>query len=96
MACMARICNARTARLTACGEACGVACDRGTRTAMAGRAMTAAACEVPAGARAGSRFQVAAVAEATPTTENVPAAMSAMALDRLDGIVRCRGKGTFP
>ena len=58
--------------------------------------MTAAACAAPAGARAGSRLQVAAAADAAPTTDNAPAAMSAMALDRLDGIVRCRGKGTFP
>jgi hypothetical protein len=37
---MARIWNARTARLTASGEAGG----RATRAVLAGRAMTAAAC----------------------------------------------------
>src|ERR1700733_6070997 len=63
---------------------------------MAGRAMTAAACAAPAGARAGSRLQVAAAADAAPATVNAPAAMRATALDRLDGTVRCRGKGTFP
>jgi hypothetical protein len=63
---------------------------------MAGRAITAAACAAPAGARAGSLVQVAAVADAAPTTESAPAATRAMALDRLDGTVRCRGKGTFP
>jgi hypothetical protein len=54
----------------------------------------AAACARAAGTRAGSLVQVAA--DAAPTTENAPAAMTAMVLYRLDGTVRCRGKGTFP
>jgi hypothetical protein len=48
-----------------------------------------------AGKRAGSLGHVAAVADAAPATENAPAAMSAMALDRPDGTVRCRDKGTL-
>jgi hypothetical protein len=39
--------------------------------------------------------QVAAAAVEAVATVNAPAAMRATALDRLDGIVRCRDKGTF-
>ena len=45
--------------------------------------------------RAGPDDDVAAAAVAAVATVNAPAAMRATALDRWDGIVRCRDKGTF-
>ena len=65
-------------------------------SALAGTALATAACAAPAGAAEDSRVHVAAAADAAPAMENAPAAMSAVALDRLDGTVRCRSKGTFP
>jgi hypothetical protein len=48
-----------------------------------------------AGERASSLGHVAAAADAAAATENAPTAMSAMALDRPDEMVRCRDKGTL-
>jgi hypothetical protein len=59
-------------------------------------APAAAACGAPARDPDDSRVHVAAAADATAARLNAPPAMRAMALDRADGIVRCRGKGTFP